>query len=52
MSARGHLVTYPRFLARVLWLGTEGGPAFYAWMTLLTAVALVGLFMFVKVFAH
>ena len=43
MSARGHLVTYPRFLARVLWLGTEGGPAFYAWMTLLTAVALVGL---------
>ena len=43
MSARGHLVTYPRFLARVLWLGTEGGPGFYAWMTLLTAVALVGL---------
>lgn len=44
MSAaqESHLVTYPRFLARVLWLGTEGGPRFYAWMTLLTAVALVG----------
>lgn len=38
----GHLVSYPRFLARALWLGTEGGAAFYAWMTLLTAVALVG----------
>ncbi|MCO5167413.1 MAG: polysulfide reductase NrfD [Planctomycetes bacterium] len=41
--AESHLVSYPRFLARVLWLGTEGGPWFYAWMTLLTAVALVGL---------
>lgn len=38
----GHLVTYPRFIARILWLGTEGGVWFYAWMTLLTAVALVG----------
>lgn len=44
MSARAesHLVSYPRFLARVLWLGTEGGAGFYAWMTLLTAIALVG----------
>ena len=44
MSARAesHLVTYPRFLARVLWLGTEGRPRFYAWMTLLTAISLVG----------
>ncbi len=40
--AESHLVSYPRFLARVLWLGTEGGPRFYAWMTLLTAIALVG----------
>lgn len=42
VRADSHLVTYPRFLARVLWLGTEGSVWFYAWMTLLTAVALVG----------
>lgn len=37
-----HLVTYPRFLARSLYLATEGSFAFYAWMTMLTAVFLVG----------
>jgi Ni/Fe-hydrogenase subunit HybB-like protein len=37
-----HVVSYPRFLARALWLATEGSPWFYAWMTILTAVALVG----------
>jgi molybdopterin-containing oxidoreductase family membrane subunit len=40
--SESHLVTYPRFIARILWLGTEGGVWFYAWMTLLTAIALVG----------
>ncbi len=33
---------YPRFLARVLWEAFDGSRLFYAWMTLLTAVFLVG----------
>jgi len=37
-----HLTTYPRFLARSLWLATEGSLVFYAWMTMLTALFLVG----------
>lgn len=37
-----HWRTYPRFLLRCLALSTDGGWAFYAWMTALTAVALVG----------
>ncbi len=37
-----HRVGYPRFLARMLALGTDGNLAFYAWMTVLTAVFLVG----------
>ena len=41
-SRHSHLSTYPRFLMRVLWLMTEGSFAYYAWMTALTAVALVG----------
>jgi Ni/Fe-hydrogenase subunit HybB-like protein len=36
------LLSYPRFLARSLWLATEGSLLFYAWMTLLTALTLVG----------
>ncbi len=35
-------LSYPRFIARSLWLATEGSLVFYAWMTLLTALALVG----------
>lgn len=42
MSRRGHLMSYPRFLLRSLVLATDGSLAFYAWMTLLTAVFLVG----------
>lgn len=34
--------TYPRFLLRLLAIATDGGPVFYAWMTGLTAIALVG----------
>jgi len=37
-----HFVSYPRFLARALWRATDGGPAFYGWMTVLSAIALVG----------
>lgn len=37
-----HLVSYPRFLWRVLALATDGSPLFYAWMTVLTAFFLVG----------
>lgn len=37
-----HITSYPRFIGRSLWLATEGSFAFYAWMTALTAVFLVG----------
>ncbi len=37
-----HWVSYPRFLWRSLVLATDGSVKFYAWMTLLTAVFLVG----------
>lgn len=37
-----HLVSYPRFLWRSIVLATDGSFLFYTWMTLLTAVALVG----------
>lgn len=37
-----HSRSYPRFLARMLVLSTDGGISFYGWMTLLTAVFLVG----------
>ncbi len=37
-----HWTNYPRFLYRMLVLATDGPPLFYAWMTLLTAIALVG----------
>jgi molybdopterin-containing oxidoreductase family membrane subunit len=39
----GHLLGYPKFLLRAIWLATDGSYAFYTWMTVLTAVALVGL---------
>lgn len=35
-------LSYPRFLGRTLWMATEGSLLFYAWMTVLTALALVG----------
>src|SRR4051794_35987448 len=40
--AASHFVSYPRFLVRVTSLATDGSPLFYAWMTLLTAIFLVG----------
>jgi molybdopterin-containing oxidoreductase family membrane subunit len=36
------LLSYPRFLIRALSLATDGSLLFYAWMTALTAIALVG----------
>ncbi len=38
-----HWITYPRFLWECARIAFEGGPLFYAWMSGLTAVALVGL---------
>jgi Ni/Fe-hydrogenase subunit HybB-like protein len=43
-----HWVSYPRFLWRSLVMATDGTLRFYAWMTLLTAIALVG----VNAWAH
>lgn len=43
-----HRIGYPRFLRRALSEATDGSLAFYAWMTALTAVALVG----VNAWAH
>ena len=40
--AHGHAWTYGRFLQRAFRLATDGSPLFYAWMTLLTALWLVG----------
>jgi molybdopterin-containing oxidoreductase family membrane subunit len=37
-----HWVSYPHFIYRSLLLATDGSALFYSWMTLLTAVALVG----------
>jgi Ni/Fe-hydrogenase subunit HybB-like protein len=42
MRDQSHVVTYPRFLARSLWRAFDGTWRFYAWMTVLTAIALVG----------
>jgi molybdopterin-containing oxidoreductase family membrane subunit len=36
------LLSFPRFVWRALGVATDGGWAFYVWMTVLTAVALVG----------
>jgi len=42
------LLSYPQFLWKSLRVATDGGPLFYVWMTVLTAVFLVG----VNAFAH
>ena len=43
MSSAQHVETYPRFLWRSAKVATDGTLPFYAWMTFLTAVGLVGL---------
>lgn len=42
MNQRSHVVTYPRFLWRLLTGAFDGGWRFYLWMTILTAITLVG----------
>ncbi len=42
-GAPGHLASYPRFLWRSVVAATDGSPWFYAWMILLSFIALVGL---------
>jgi molybdopterin-containing oxidoreductase family membrane subunit len=39
---RSHWLAYPRFLWGCARVAFESGPLFYAWMTVLTAVALIG----------
>ncbi|MGM0558987.1 MAG: NrfD/PsrC family molybdoenzyme membrane anchor subunit, partial [Myxococcota bacterium] len=41
-DADRHWWAYPKFLWRSLVLATDGSLVFYAWMTFLTAIALVG----------
>ena len=41
-STLSHRLAYPRFLMRALSQATDGSFLFYAWMVLLTAIALVG----------
>jgi molybdopterin-containing oxidoreductase family membrane subunit len=45
-------VSYPQFLRRALFVATESNLAFYAWMTFLTALALVGLDAWVDQVVH
>jgi Ni/Fe-hydrogenase subunit HybB-like protein len=42
-AAAPHWISYPRFLRECVRISFDGGPLFYAWMTALTALALVGL---------
>lgn len=42
MNQRSHVITYPRFLYRMVVGAFDGNVWFYLWMTVLTAVALVG----------
>ncbi len=42
VTAERHLTSYPKFLWRSVVLATDGSALFYAWMTVLTAIALVG----------
>ncbi len=42
LAHESHLRSYPRFLLHLARIATDGSVPFYAWMTLLTAVFLVG----------
>jgi Ni/Fe-hydrogenase subunit HybB-like protein len=46
------VLSYPEFLRKALWEATEGSSLFYAWMTLLTAVWLVGVNAFTHQLVH
>ncbi|MCA9290698.1 MAG: polysulfide reductase NrfD [Phycisphaerales bacterium] len=47
-----HWLSYPRFVGRSLRLATDGPRSFYVWMTLLTAVFLVGANAWANQVAH
>ncbi len=47
-AAKSHVITYPRFILRLLQRATGGSWRFYVWMAVLTAIALVG----VNAWAH
>ncbi|MEQ9617100.1 MAG: NrfD/PsrC family molybdoenzyme membrane anchor subunit [Phycisphaerales bacterium] len=40
--SRSHALSYPRFIWNAIGVATDGSIRFYAWMILLTAIALVG----------
>jgi len=42
MNSKNHAISYPRFLLKVVTASIEGRWPFYAWMTVLSAIALVG----------
>lgn len=42
MNPKNHAIGYPKFLWQVIRASTDGRWPFYAWMTVLTAIALVG----------
>ena len=42
MNQSSHVLTYPRFIVRLVSRAFDGGWKFYLWMTVLTAIALVG----------
>ncbi|HYG22976.1 MAG TPA: NrfD/PsrC family molybdoenzyme membrane anchor subunit [Verrucomicrobiae bacterium] len=41
-AQQGHIRLFARFIARLFWEAFDGNWQFYVWMTLLTAIALVG----------
>ena len=52
MTPQGHAVNYPRFLLRMAILSFEGTWRFYVWMTVLSAIALVGANAWANQLAH
>ncbi len=47
-ASGGHVQSYPRFLLRSVGVSTDGNPLFYTWMTVLTAIMLVGVSAWVQ----
>jgi len=43
MNTQDHFISYPKFLKKAFGWATNGSWRFYSWMTVLTAIALVGL---------
>ncbi len=51
-TSRSHLTSYPRFLFRAIRDATDGSLGFYAWMTVLSCIALVGVRAWAEQQAH